>query len=208
MKPIIIINFKTYKQGKEVIKLAKKIQKVNNKIIIGVQPSDIYELTKATKLEIFSEHVDAFKPGRNTGFIIPEAIKKDKAKGVFLNHSEHPLNIKTIKKTIERCNEVKLKTAVFVKDLKQAIKIKKLKPNYLIYEPPELVAGKLSVSKAKPKTIEKIAKRLKYPFLIGAGIKTKKDIDIAIKLGASGIAISSVITKAKNPEKKLRELLN
>jgi thiamine monophosphate synthase len=43
---------------------------------------------------------------------------------------------------------------------------------------------------------------------VGAGIKTKEDIDKSIKLGASGVAFSSVITTARNPRKVLKELLN
>jgi len=207
MKPLILINFKTYNQGKEVLKLAKKIEKVDKNIIIAVQATDINELKKQTKLKIFSEHVDSFKPGRNTGFIIPEAIKKNGATGSCLNHSEHPLDLKTIEKTIQRCKKLKLKTAVFTKDLEQAKKIEKLKPTYLIYEPPELVAGKKSVSEEKPETIKKFSKNIKMPFLVGAGIKTKKDVKTSLKLGAKGVAVSSAITKSKNPEKKLKELL-
>ena len=207
IKMIIIINLKTYQQGRAVIKLAKKIQKVSKSIIIGAQASDIYELSKQTKLRIFAEHVDPYEPGRYTGFIIPEAVKKDGAKGTFLNHSEHKLDFSVIKKTIKRCKKIKLKTAVFAKDLREAKKIQKLRPDYLIYEPPELVAGNISVSTAKPEIIEKIAKKLRMKFLVGAGIKTREDIKIAKKLGASGIAVSSAITKAKNPEKALRELV-
>lgn len=207
MKPLMLINFKTYNQGKKVLKLAKKIEKIDKNIIIAVQATDISELKKQTKLKIFSEHVDFFKPGRNTGFIIPEAIKESGATGSCLNHSEHPLDLKTIKKTIQRCKNLKLKTAVFTKDLKQAKEIEKLKPNYLIYEPPELVAGKKSVSEEKPEIIKKFSKNIKIPFLVGAGIKTKKDVETSLKLGAKGIAVSSAITKSKNPEKKLKELL-
>ncbi len=207
VKPVIIINFKTYQQGKEVIKLAKAIEKVSKDIIVGVQAGDIYEVVKATKLKVYAEHVDYFEPGRYTGFIIPESVKKDKAKGSFLNHSEHRLDFKTIKKTIKRCKEIGLKVIVFAKDLKQAKKMEKLKPDYLIYEPPELVAGNVSVSKLKPEVIEKISKKLKMKFLVGAGIKTSEDVKVAMKLGASGIAVSSAITKARNPEKKLRELI-
>ncbi len=57
MKPIIIINFKTYKQGKAAIELAKQIEKVDKNIIIGVQASDIYEIVKKTKLKVYSQHV-------------------------------------------------------------------------------------------------------------------------------------------------------
>jgi triosephosphate isomerase len=44
-------------------------------------------------------------------------------------------------------------------------------------------------------------------FLVGAGIKDNNDLKIAIRLGASGIALSSAITTSKNPGKVLRELL-
>lgn len=207
VKPIIVINFKTYKQGKEVIKLAKIIEKFNKNIIIGVQASDIYEVVKKTKLKVYAQHVDYFKKGRNTGFVLPEAIKKDGGVGSFLNHSEHKLKYRILKKTIKRCKKLGLKTIVFAKDLKEAKKIGKLKPDYLIIEPPELVGGKKSVSKEKPELIEKISKKLKTNFLVGAGIKTKEDINIAMKLGAKGIAISSVITMSKNPGKILRNLI-
>jgi triosephosphate isomerase len=44
-------------------------------------------------------------------------------------------------------------------------------------------------------------------FLVGAGIHTGEDVKTALKLGASGFAISSAIVNAKNPGKKLKELL-
>ncbi len=215
-KPVIIINFKTYKQGKQVIKLAKQIEKatINSKykIIIGIQPTDIYELAKLvknkrSKIEIFSEHADYFKVGRNTGFILPEAIKVDGAQGTFLNHSEHHLDFDTLKLTIERCKKINLKTAVFVKNLSEAKKVEKIKPNYIIYEPPELVSGKISVSQAKPSIIKKFSETIKTRFLVGAGIHTEEDFKIALQLGASGIVISSAIVKAKNPGKKLMEMI-
>jgi len=206
-KPTIIINFKTYKQGKKAVKLAKEIEKIGKEFIIGVQASDIYEIAKATRLRVFAEHVDYFEPGRHTGFVIPEAIKKDRAEGSFLNHSEHKLKFDVLKKTINRCKKIGLKTAVFAGSLKEAFKIKRLKPNYLIIEPPELVGGKISVSQAKPNLIKEIAKKLKYKFLIGAGIHSKKDVEITMRLGASGIAVSSAIANARNPGKKLKGLL-
>jgi triosephosphate isomerase len=207
MKPIIVINFKTYKQGKAAIKLAKQLEKVSKNIMIGVQATDIYEITKATKLRVYSQHVDYEKKGRATGFILPEAIKKDGAVGSFLNHSEHKLSFDVLKKTIKRCKQTGLKIMVFASSVSEAIKIQRLKPNYLIYEPPELVGGKISVSKAKPEIISKIKNKLKMKFLVGAGIHTKEDVAVALKLGASGIAVSSAVCGARNPEKKLRELL-
>jgi triosephosphate isomerase len=207
MKPIIIINFKTYKQGKKAVKLAKELKRVDKSIIIGVQASDVYGISKATKLKVYSEHVDYFEPGRNTGYIIPEAVKKDGATGTFLNHSEHKLKFDILKKTVKRCKKIGLKTAIFASSLNEAKKIKILTPDYLIYEPPELVAGKISVSMAKPGLIKKIAKELKYPFLVGAGVHSRKDLEIAMKFGARGIALSNAIVNAKSPSNILKKLL-
>ena len=96
---------------------------------------------------------------------------------------------------------------MFASTLAKAKRIQWLKPNYIIIEPPELVGGKVSVSKAKPNLIFNVHRGLKTPFLVGAGIKTREDVKTAIKLGASGIAVSSAITKARNPGKVLRELI-
>ena len=114
---ITIVNFKTYKQGRQVLDFAKKIERVNKNIIVGLQASDIKEVSSKTKLVVYAQHVDDLQKGRNTGFIIPESIKADGAKGTFLNHSEHRLKLNVIKKTIQRCKKIKLKTAVFASNL-------------------------------------------------------------------------------------------
>lgn len=206
-KPLILINFKTYNYGKKSVSLAKEIEKVSKDIIIAIQPTDIKEISSKTKLKIYAQHVDSAKPEKATGFITPEALKSTGAIGVLLNHSEHPLKFKVLKETIKRCKETKLKTAVFVPSIKEAKKIEKLKPDLLIYEPPELVGGNISVSSSKPEIITKIAESIKIKFLVGAGIKTKEDICKSIKLGASGVAFSSVITTARNPKRTLERLL-
>jgi triosephosphate isomerase len=113
-----------------------------------------------------------------------------------------------LKKTVKRCKELGLKILIFASSLKEATKVKKLKPDYLAVEPPELVAGKISVSKAKPGLIKNISKKLRYPFLVGAGIHSSEDVKIAMKLGARGIAVSSAITKSKTPRKVLKKLLS
>jgi len=207
MKPIIIINFKTYKEGLDLLNLSKIIEKINKDIIVGVSATDIYNISHKTKLKVYSQHIDNYSKGRNTGYVLGEAVKKNGAVGVFINHSEHKISNVEIKETISKSKKLKLKTIVFVENLIEAKNIEKLKPTYIVFEPKKLVGGKVSVSKANPKLIKKISESIKTKFLIGAGIKTKKDIDIAIKLGASGVLISSAIMKSKNPIKKLKELL-
>jgi triosephosphate isomerase (TIM) len=207
MKPIVVINFKTYVEGKAAAELAKKIEKFDKDIIIGVSTTDIYRVRRLTKLKVFAEHVDGFEKGRATGFIMPEAVKAAGAKGVFLNHSEHKISFKELSETVKRCKKIGLEVLIFASSLSEAKRVKGLRPDYLAYEPPELVGGDISVSTAKPEMIKKISKELGKSFLVGAGVKNKQDVEIAVKLGASGIAVSSGIVCAKKPEKVLMEML-
>ena len=206
MKKVVIVNFKTYKSGKDVLKLAKKLEKIDNQIIVGVSATDVQEIASKTKLKVFCEHVDFFEPGRNTGFVLSEAVKKVGAKGVFLNHSEHKISFEVLKKTVKRCKKMGLEICVFASGLAEALKIKKLKPNYLVVEPPALVGGNISVS-SKPGYVLNISKKLDYPFLVGAGVKTGGDVLSALKDGAIGIAVSSGIVNAKNPGRVLQDLI-
>lgn len=207
-KPIIVVNFKTYKSGKDALELAKKIEKVDKNIIVGVQASDINLISAKTKLKVYSQHVDYFTLGRNTGFILPEAVKSAGAIGVFLNHSEHKLTFEILERSVRRCREIGLKTLTFASDLNEAKKIEELNPDFIVVEPPELVAGNVSVSTAKPELISDVSKNLKSKFLVGAGIKNNEDLKKSMELGASGIAVSSAITTAENPGKVLKELIS
>ena len=133
MNPYIIINYKTYKQstGKNALKLSLAFQKVakkNKRVMIAVQATDLCCVASLIKLPVLAQHVDYFEPGRNTGFILPETIKADGAIGTLLNHAEHRIPYKTLKKTIEHCKRLKLKTIVCIPDTKNLSKIHCSKP--------------------------------------------------------------------------------
>lgn len=205
---MLVVNLKTYKFGKEVLRLARVISRVDKGIVIAAQASDIYLLSKFGN-PIYAQHVDYFKAGRNTGYILPEAVKKAGAKGVILNHSEHKLKLNILKATINRCKKLKLKTLVCVSSLKEVRKIKSFKPDMVAYEPKELIGTGVSVSKTKPKIVEDFVKALKNSKIVplcGAGISNREDVQMARKLGCEGVLVASAVAKAKNPEKILREL--
>ena len=86
MKPIIVVNFKTYKEssGKNSIKLAKSLKDA----IIAVQPADICETSKVHQ-NIYCQHVDSVEQGRGTGYLTIEDLIANGACGSLLNHSAH-----------------------------------------------------------------------------------------------------------------------
>jgi triosephosphate isomerase len=215
---MIFINFKTYEEGTGVnaIHLSKVLEEVATdtqmKIIPVVQADDVREVAQSVKLEVWSQHIDPYEYGAHTGGIIAEGVKEDGAAGTFLNHSERKFdNFENLQKAHERAKSVGLKTLIFAGDIEELLKVIELTPDFVSYEPPELVGSKTtSVAREKPEVIAKaveIARRKGLPLIVGAGIKSEEDIRRSLELGASGFAIASDIVKADNPKAELLELV-
>lgn len=214
MKPLILINFKTYKNatGKKAVKLAKicnifaKETKTN--IAIAVQATDIYRIKQEVKIPIYAQHIDGINFGSNTGYMLPEAIKNAGAKGTLLNHSEHRLNNEKIKLSVKRARELGLKVIICARNIKKGIEVSKFKPDFVAIEPPELIGGIISISTAKPQLITKAVNKINSPILVGAGVHTGEDVKHSLNLGAKGVLLASGVTKATNPKKELNDLIS
>ena len=208
---LIIINFKDYEEGigKNAVKLAKELD--NKDVWLVVNAIDLKDVIKNVKYsKVLIEHADPVNEkikDPHTGAITFKEVKESKAYGILLNHSEKRIKFIDIKKGIELGKRYKLKIIVSSNNLKEALKINKLKPDYLAIEPPELISGNISISNAKPELIKSASKKIKN-LIVGAGIHNKEDVKTALKLGAKGILISSAIVKAKDPKNKLESLIN
>lgn len=217
-KPIVIVNFKSYIEatGASGLQLAKAIERVAKythlDIAVAVQPTDIFMISHQVNIPVYAEHIDPFPANRNTGFITPEAVKSSGASGTLLNHSEHRVRIDLLEQSIVRAKELGLKTVVCANDPLMVVSVSTFKPDIVAYEPPELIAGNVSVSQAKPDAIKKTIRNLRafgmnIPLLVGAGVKKNEDVVLALDYGADGILIASGIVKAKDPEQALLDLL-
>ena len=113
--------------------------------MITVQATDI-SLVSNLKIPVLAQHTDYFEQGRNTGKVLPEAIKQAGAIGTLINHSENPLSLKIIEKTIKRCKKLKLLTLVCAPSIAMTKKIMRMKPWAIAYEIPELVASGKSIT--------------------------------------------------------------
>ncbi|PIS08998.1 triose-phosphate isomerase [Candidatus Beckwithbacteria bacterium CG10_big_fil_rev_8_21_14_0_10_34_10] len=213
---MIVLNFKTYSEstGDKALKLAQICKEVADQtgvpIIIGLQAVDIFRVSRSVSLPVFGQHLDPFEPGRNTGFIMAQSLKRAGASGVFLNHSEHPYkNLSLLEKGIKAAKENGLKTLVFTKDLEEAQKIDQFKPDYLALEEPSLVSsGKAMVE--FPKLLEMLknfSQEIEAIPLIGAGVSNKKDVLASLKFGLKGVVLSSAFVKSSDPKVFLESLV-
>jgi triosephosphate isomerase len=219
MKPLLLINLKAYEQGTgaKALSLAKIAERVAKKtggnIVVAVQPTDIHMISKAVSIPVYSQHVDPVDYGAYTGSVLPEAVKQAGAKGTLINHAEKRIDIETIKKTIYICKGLGLVTVVCVPDVAHVDEVAHLDPDFVAFEDPELIGSGKPISEVEPENVRKFAQEVKKmnPKIIslcGAGIVTKHDTAMSIKLGMHGVLVASAIVKAQDQEKEISELVH
>lgn len=211
---MIIVNFKNYKEtfGDGALKLAQVCKKVAEKtgveIIPAVSALDAVVIQKELKMKVFLQSVDPIFEGRGSGFVSPLKAKELKIEGSLLNHSEHKLTPGTVKKMLSVWPK-NFKSVICLSTLGQVESwAKNIKPDFVAYEPKNLIASKeKSVASENPKIIKAIVDHYnKIPVLVGAGIHSPEDVKVSLKMGASGILISSFVVQSKDPLKNLTKL--
>lgn len=217
MKPLILLNFKTYPEaaGKKALALAKKLEKVkSNKYQIVIAPSlpTLKEVASRTSLTVYSQHTDLAGLGAYTGRVSAQELKNIGVQGTLLNHSERKIPFSILKKIAADCKKQKLTVVICASSLEETKQVAKLVPDYLAYEPPELIGGNVSVTKAKPEIIARAVKLVgkispKTKVLCGAGVQSREDIKKALQFGTKGVLIGHAVPKAKDPAKFLKGLL-
>ena len=210
---IYVINFKAYKEtiGKNGLAIAKALDEFANKnnkeIMIAVQPTDIATLASQVSIPVLAEHFDQVEPGARTGWLTLEAAVAAGAGGSLLNHSEHRLPHELIHAGVKMAKAAKKLVIVCARDAEEAHEVSKFKPDYVAVEPPELIGGDISVSKARPELISESVAVSEVPVLVGAGVKNSADVAKAVELGAKGVLVASGIVKAKDVKKAIKGLV-
>lgn len=211
--PLLLVNFKTYKKasGDEALDLAYKCEKAakntDKNVCIAVQNADLHRIASKVNIPVFAQHADPVEYGSNTGKDLIETLKYNGADGVLINHSEDQEALDDIEGIIEKCRSQGLATMACADELSLAKNIDEFGPDFIAYEPPELIGGNKSVSTQNPEKLKNMVSSLATTVLAGAGIKTEEDVKNALKLGAEGILIASGVIKAKDPYKALKKFL-
>lgn len=218
---MLFINFKIYHQtfGQGAVKLAKICEKVADKTGVKIIPVvSALDLRAVKKIcdEVWLQHVDIHFEGKHSGYISPLAAVAAGASGSLLNHSEHKIPPGHIRQILSSNRTIKqlshFRVCVCFKTKGQAQNwVSKLnpKPDFVAYEPPELIGTDVSVSEAQPEVVKRIVEILPdHNLIIGAGVNKKADVETASKLGAKGVLVSSDVVTAENPEKELLDLAN
>jgi len=217
--PAIVLNVKTYSEatGEKALEIATIMDKISKEtgasMAIAVQATDISMCAEKVSIPVWAEHIDPIKPGSNTGWTLPEAVKSAGAIGTLINHSEHRLIVADVDVCITRAKELGLDHIVCSNNVATSKAIAAFSPDFVAVEPPELIGGDISVTTADPgivsssvDAVRKVDKNVKV--LCGAGVKNGKDVAKSIELGADGVLLASGIVKAKDKEAVIRDLVS
>lgn len=190
---MIFVNFKKVKIGQEAIRLAKVCREV--------------EKTTAVKIIPITQTTDASEIAQLGIEVWSQAKVAAGVTGVLLNHSDNRLSMSEIKQKVGRFRINDLRFMICCESVEEGKQIAKFKPDYLVYEPPELIGGKIAVSTARPGIIGEFVREIKnIPVLVGAGIHSQADVRKAIDLGARGILVSHAVVAVDDPKRVLLDL--
>ena len=207
-RPIFEIGPKCYLYGQEALRLARfadtLVEKYDVDIIFTAQYSDLRLIAEATEhIQVFAQHMDWLAPGRGLGAVLPEAVQDAGAVGVMLNHTECPLSLSALNKTIKRARELQMATIVCADTLEEGLAIAKLGADMVLVEAPDLIGGG-ERDEAEMRFIHEANHKIhhvseKIRVIHGAGIKTEKDVYEMIAKGADGTGSTSGIILAEDP---------
>ena len=204
---MIIVNFKAYplKYFENVFNAIKELNEEYNFPIYLAVPHPFLYLAKENDFILAQDFFH--KEGAFTGKVTYEMLKHFNVKGSLLNHSENQKKLNELAKCIEK-KEEKFKLIVCVDGKESAFLLKENKKiDFIAYEPPELIGGNISVSKAKPEIIKELTEKIDN-LLVGAGIKNREDVKKSLELGAKGVLVASGVVKSENPKKILEEWIS
>ncbi len=212
--PIIIVNYKTYgpSVGDKAVEITSIIEEsCDENWAVAPQAADLRMVNEKTELPVLSQHVDAVKPGSNTGHTLLETMVDAGIEGTLINHSEKRLKLSDIEYIVTRCKEKEIETIVCANNPDVAASAAALDPGFVAYEPPELIGGDVSVSSAKPEVVEEAVRKVKeinqdVKVLCGAGVKDGEDVKAALELGTEGVLLASGLVKADDKKKVIKDL--
>jgi len=213
MKPIIALNFKSYKEslgerGLALCEIAAEVAMVSGvRVVVAPQPVDLREAVRVGT-DVFAQHCDGNAQGAFTGSVTAESLKHAGAGGSLLNHSEHRMPAAEIAKAVERLRANGLESMVCAHDVHETAELAKLKPTFVAVEPPELIGKGVSVSTAKPEVVTGAVDLVKksapgVQVLCGAGVSNASDVKTAMHLGVKGVLLASAYVMAQEPKKLL-----
>lgn len=212
--PFFETSVKNYIYGDAVLEYAKCADAAAREYdidVLFVAPyADIRRVSEnTTHLIVLAPYMDAIYPGRGMADVLPESLKAAGAQGVVINHSERPMSLSAIRKTIERADELDLLTFVCADTISEAQALAHFHPDILNPEPTELIGSGQVSDIAYVKEVVRAVKAIDPSIYVeqAAGITTAQQVYDFIMAGSEAAGAASGILRSADPFALLNEMV-
>ena len=212
--PFFETSVKNYIYGDVVLEYARAADaasKEHDVDVLFVAPyTEIRRVRESTdQLIVLAPYMDAIRPGRGIADVLPEALKAAGAQGVVLNHSERPMTLNAIRKTIDRANELDLLTFLCADTIAEAQALALFHPDILNPEPTELIGSGNVSDMGYVREVIRAVKLIDQSILVeqAAGITAAQQVYDFIMAGSEAVGSASGILTSANPHALLNEMV-
>lgn len=212
--PFFETSVKNYIYGDSVLAYARAADEAAIEFdvdVIFVAPyTEIRRVKENTeRIIVFAPFMDAIRPGRGIADVLPEALKAAGAQGVVLNHSERPLTLNTLKKSIDRANELDLLTFVCADTVAESQAIAQLHPDIMNPEPTELIGTGMASDMGYVRDVIQAIKAIDSSIRVeqAAGISNARQVYDFIMAGSDAAGSASGILTSPDPLALVKEMV-
>jgi len=212
--PFFETSVKNYIYGDAVLEYARAADtasKEHDVDVLFVAPyTELRRVRENTdRLIVLAPYMDALQPGRGIADVLPEALKAAGAQGVVLNHSERPMTLNAIRKTIDRANELDLLTFICADSIVEAQALALFHPDILNPEPTELIGSGNVSDMGYVREVIRAVKSIDRSILVeqAAGITTSQQVYDFIMVGSEAVGSASGILTSADPYALLNEMI-
>ncbi len=213
--PFFETTVKNYIFGDAVLDYARAADAASKKYdvdVLFIAPyTEIRRVRENTdRIFVLAPYMDFIKPGRGIADVLPEALKAAGAQGVVLNHSERPMTLNALRKTIDRANKLDLLTFVCADTIAEAQALALLHPDILNPEPTELIGSGQVSDMGYVKEVIRAVKSIDSSILVeqAAGITNAQQVYDFIMAGSEAAGSASGILTSSNPHALLNEMIH
>ncbi|GGM70857.1 triose-phosphate isomerase [Thermogymnomonas acidicola] len=211
---LYIVNLKHYRNAvgrsfRSFMESMGRFRHVEN-VVFAIPHVNFPDAHAMDGFRFFAQDIDPSGFGAYTGSVSMDVAMEYGISGTLLNHSERRVSDERIASVVQRAASLSFDVVLCARDAEEVRRFSSLNCRYIAYEPPELIGGNISVSTARPEVIRQaveIARASGKSLLVGAGIKSRGDVEKSIDLGASGILVASGVVLANSPPDALSSLI-